>query len=117
LRETSIKCWFRDAFKGFAKRRRSASAVVVVITESPPKKRISLRKRKVDEEEDNVEAVVEGESALVREERTRLGGRLVVVLEKTRTILDVIENDMLADDKVFNDISDMQSLEEVLAAQ
>jgi hypothetical protein len=84
------------------------------------KKRVTLRKREVDTREDEgdiIDAVaMEEESTLMREEKVWLHGRLVVGLEKTRSVLAVIKDDSLADDKVFEESSDKQSLGEVLAA-
>jgi hypothetical protein len=96
-------------------KRRSASVAVV---EAPKKTRLTLRKHKVEarDEANVIAAVIQEGSTLVREEKVWLHGRLVVGLEKSRSVLAVIKDDSLADDKVFEEISDKQSLGEVLAA-
>jgi hypothetical protein len=107
-----------SGFKCFLMRTRSASAVVAIVAESPEKKRLTLRKRRVDtreEEGDIIDAVAREESALLREEKVWLHGRLVVALEKTRSVLAVVKDDSLADNVVFEEILQLQSLDEVLA--
>lgn len=95
-------------------RGRSGSAVQV---EQEKKNRVSLRKRPNPEAgpPDAIAAAGTDESTLIREERAWLEGRLVIGLEKTRNILEVFDNDSLADDDVFDAILEMKTLEEVLA--
>jgi len=97
-------------------RMRSQSVSVVQLEER--KKSVSPRKRaNLIAEGQNIVAVAgANESTLAEVERTWLKGRLVVGLEKTRAVLEVINTDFLADDAEFDAISNMQSLAEVLAA-
>jgi hypothetical protein len=97
-------------------RRRTASAAMVV--EAPKKKRLTLRRKGQAKEPENgkeVEVATE-ESTLVRDERLWLRKRLEVALQKTRTVLDAVKSDFFADDDVFDDIFEMQSLQIVLTA-
>jgi hypothetical protein len=98
--------------------KRGSRTLVETQKKSPEKNPKSARKRANPEPEpQNAVAVVGAdESTLVGAERKWLEGRLVVGLEKTRSVLAVIENDSLADNDEFDQLLEMQSLEEVLAA-
>jgi hypothetical protein len=52
----------------------------------------------------------------VREERDWVHKRLQVALQKTRIVLDAVKSDAFADDNVFNEMLEMQSLQIVLTA-
>jgi hypothetical protein len=97
-----------------SKRMSRRSAAVVVLE---PEKKIenTLRKgvKRVHEDAHQLIAPGADESTLVEEERVWLQGRLVIGLEKTRNILEVFENDSLANG--FEELLDMQSVDDVIA--
>jgi hypothetical protein len=96
----------------------SRRSVAVVQVEQTEKNRLSLRKRPnpVTEPQNVVAVAGADESILVREERVWLEERLAAGLQKTRNVLKVIHDDSLADDDEFDQLLEMQSLGEVLAA-
>jgi hypothetical protein len=89
---------------------------VFVREENGRKKRVTRRSRKRSDADAMEIEVANEESALVREERIWLTNRLQVALEKTRSVLDAVQSNAFADESVFNELLEMQTLEAVMAA-
>jgi hypothetical protein len=89
---------------------------VFVREENAKKKRQTLRSCKRSDADGMEIEVANEESSLVSDEQVWLTNRLQVALQKTRSVLDAVQSNAFADESVFNELLEMQTLEAVMGA-